>query len=146
MDALNAKKLIVVDSSVAVKWLNKDNEKLLTEADSVLRDLEQKKVQLFAPELIKYEVGNALLNKKISLEQMLISVERFYNIPLNFIIFNPGLAQSAFEIAHQEKITYYDACFLALAQKLNATLVTDNPKHQKRLHAKIKVIALENYR
>lgn len=146
MDTLNAKKPVVIDSSVTVKWLNRDNEKFLSEADSVLRDLEQKKVQLFAPELVKYEIGNALLNKKISLEQMLTSIERFYNIPLEFIAFDLGLAQNAFEIAHQEKITYYDACFLALAQKLGATLVTDNPKHQKKLSSKIKVVSLQNYK
>lgn len=137
---------VVIDSSVTVKWLSKANESFTEEADKILKRLEKGRISLNLPELAKYEVGNALLKKGIILEQTLISLEKFYHIPLNFFPLDLSLACSAMEIAHQEKITYYDACFLALAQKLNATLVTDNPKHQKRLHGKIKVIALKNYR
>ena len=52
---------IIVDSSVVVKWLSADNEKYLSQADKLLFEVEKEKVRLYAPELAKYEVTNALL-------------------------------------------------------------------------------------
>jgi len=52
---------IIVDSSVVVKWLSADNEEYLTQADKLLFEVEKEKVRLYAPELAKYEVTNALL-------------------------------------------------------------------------------------
>ena len=50
-------------------------------------------------------------------------------------------------IARESQMTYYDAVFIALAQKLNAPLVTANPKHHKKYTGKdVTIIPLENYK
>ncbi|MEK7611683.1 MAG: type II toxin-antitoxin system VapC family toxin [Patescibacteria group bacterium] len=139
-------KPIILDSSVVVKRCNSLKEDHLKQVDRVFLDGESGKITIYLPELSKYEVGNALLNKKLDLELAKASLDPLYIPPINFVALDQELADLTMEIALQEKITYYDACFLALAQKLGATLVTDNPKHQKRLHAKIKVVALEDYK
>lgn len=64
---------LVIDSSVIVKWLNTTDEGNLEKADKILADALQRKVELLAPELAKYEVGNVLLiRKKLSLKEVQI--------------------------------------------------------------------------
>lgn len=41
-------------------------------------------------------------------------------------------------------ITFYDAVFMVLTERLEATLVTANPKHQKQFD-KVKVVNLKDY-
>lgn len=138
-------RLFVIDSSVAVKWLNSKDEKHIEKSDKILKDLQAGKIRLIAPELSKYEIGNALLNKNISIEAAKISLASFYRIPIEFISFDQYLAINTMDIAYESKITYYDASFIALAQKLKATLITDNPKHHKKYKA-IKIVSLKNYK
>ena len=141
------KKAVVVDSSVAVKWVNSRDEKYLPQSDKILRDFQNDKLEIFAPELVKYEVGNALLYKGMDRVQTENSFSAFYNIPVNYIPLDPELAYETIMIAREAQITFYDAAFLSLARKLKAKLITDNPKHQKKVKGwKVKVVSLKNYR
>ena len=138
--------VIVVDSSVIIKWLSVDKEKHLEEADRILKDAQNGKAVLISSELAKYEVGNVLLfSKKLSSEQAKIVLTRFYNLPLSFIIESEELARETFSLAESLKITYYDASFLSLAKKYGATLVTDNIKHQGKT-SEIKAIPVSKYK
>lgn len=142
----NNKQLIVIDSSVALKWLNRKEEEFLAKADKILKDVEKEKIYILMPELAKYEIGNALLNKGSELPLLNLALEKFYDIPIQFVIEDFEIAKLTMEIAQNCKITYYDASFMALAVKLNADLVTDNPKHQKKKIVGLKVISLRDYR
>ncbi len=135
---------IVVDSSVTVKWINQINEKLLDRADELLADAQAGSVSLLAPELSKYEIGNALLNKKLDLPQGYQSLGTVYQLPITFVPETQELANKTYQVAQQSGMTYYDASFVALAVTENATLVTDNVKHQGR-KSEIKVIPLKDY-
>lgn len=53
-------------------------------------------------------------------------------------------AQETYSLAHNFKISYYDASFMSLAKQYNATLVTDNVKHQGK-DTSIKVVTLKDY-
>lgn len=139
-------KLVVVDSSVAVKWCSGLKEEKLDKANRIFLDGAAGKIEIYLPELAKYEVGNALMNKGLEPSLAKASLDPLYIPPLKFVALDEGLADLTMDIALQAKITYYDASFLALAQKLKAVLITDNPKHQKKLPAKIKVVALEDYK
>jgi len=142
----NNKKLVVIDSSVTVKWVNRKEEEFLSQADLILKDVEKGKIHILMPELGKYEVGNALLNKGSEPALITLALEKFYDIPIQFVSEDLELAQSAIETARRYKITYYDASFISLAEKLHADLVTNNPKHQKKKIAGLKVISLKDYR
>lgn len=136
---------IVIDSSVIIKWLSQDNEKYLQEADKILEDARENKILLIAPELAKYEVGNVLLfGKNLSPSQAEIVLEEFYSLPLSFIPESEKQAIDTFTLASDLKITYYDAAFLSLTKQYDATLITDNIKHQGR-NSSIKVVPLKNY-
>ena len=125
-------KQIVVESSVSVKWINQNDERLLDKADKLLLDAQAGKVNLLAPELSKYEIGNALLRKGLDLPNAYESLGTVYQLPVTFVPQSEELAKQTYEIAEQANITYYDASFVALAKAQNATLVTDNPKHQAK--------------
>lgn len=137
--------LVVPDSSVMVKWLNSDKEQYLEESSKLLMNAIEGKVDLLVPELAKYEVGNVLLtSKKLTPKEANISLETLYNLPITFITETPNLSKQAFELAYNNKLTYYDAAFMSLAKEYDATLVTDNIKHQGK-SSEIKVVSLKNY-
>lgn len=135
----------VVDSSVIIKWLSKDNEEYLDQADKILTDAQNGNIVLIAPELAKYEVGNVLLfSKKLSSEQAKVALTQFFNIPINFIAESEESSKETYTLAFDSKITYYDTSFVALAKRENAILVTDNPKHQVK-QLEVKVVPLKDY-
>ena len=127
-----------------VKWLNSQNEDHLEQANKILQELQDGSTIFLAPELSRYEIGNALLRKKLILSQALDSLTTAYSLPVQFVSETPQLAFETYKIANEAQITYYDAAFLALAELENAVLVTDNLKHQGKSSA-IKVVALKNY-
>src|SRR3989344_5883512 len=134
--------IIVVDSSVIIKWISQDNEKHLDKVDKILEDAQKNKILLITPELARYEVGNVLLfGKNLLPEQAKIALTEFYKLPVSFISESEELSKETFKLAFNLKITYYDASFLALAKLYNAILVTDNKKHQGR-DSNIKVTTL----
>lgn len=142
---MGKKQLLVVDSSVIVKWVNTQKEENIGQANKILEDARAKKVELFTSELAKYEVGNALLVKKnLDLTQAYISLGIIHNLPVNFVSQTLSLAQSTYKIGQELNITFYDASFLSVAEQLGATLVTDNVKHHGK-SKKVKVVPLKDY-
>lgn len=137
-------KAVVVDSSVIVKWLNQDNEQYIKNADTLLGDWESGKIAIFAPELAKYEVANALLYKDLNKPAFGASLAAFYALPISYIVQTEMAAKVAGEIAREQLITFYDATFLQTAQSLGAVLVTANPKHQKSTKS-VRVVPLSDY-
>lgn len=137
-------KQVVVDSSVTVKWINQVDEARLDQADKLLMDAQSGSVSLLAPELSKYEIGNALLRKGLDLSRAYTSLGTVYQLPVTFVPESEELAKQTYKLADQTGITYYDASFVALAKQQNAILVTDNPKHQGKVK-EISVIPLGNY-
>ncbi|OGG30375.1 hypothetical protein A3A63_02925 [Candidatus Gottesmanbacteria bacterium RIFCSPLOWO2_01_FULL_46_9] len=140
-----SKTVVVVDTSVIMKWLSSDNEQCLGQANAILKDVQNEKIELFAPELAKYEVENVLLlGKKLSPQQAQIAQGEFYNLPITFITESLNAAKVTFSLASTLGITYYDAAFLSLAKQYNASLVTENIKHQGKTN-EVKVIPLKDY-
>lgn len=103
---MKSRNVLVVDSSVAVKWLNNQDEKFVIQADKILKDVQEEKACIMMPELAKYEIANALLNKKMLLPNTLGSIATFYSIPIEFIPQDQKQAQNAIEIAYDSKITF----------------------------------------
>jgi predicted nucleic acid-binding protein len=136
---------LVVDTSVIIKWLSSDNEAHLDQATKILEDVESNRVELYAPELSKYEVGNVLLfGKHLQPSQAKVVLDEFYRLPITFVSQSVDEALEVFALASKLAITYYDAAFLSVAKIYGASLVTENMKHQGKA-TDIKVIALQDY-
>lgn len=140
-----SKTTLVIDTSVMVKWLSADREKNLDRADKILTDSRKGLVELVAPELAKYEIGNVLLlSKKLSSKQGIIVLNQFFMLPITFVIESEEIAKLTYNLAFDLGITYYDAAFLSLAKQYNATLITENIKHLGKTR-KVKILSLANY-
>lgn len=138
------KQKIVVDASVMVKWLRTEKEKLLKQADKLLKDLEHGIVELYAPELSKYEVANVLVKRKLSFDEAKISLTTYYSLPISFIPETRNLAEKAYKFADELNITYYDGTYLSLAEEIDGVLVTENIKHLGKTK-RVKVMPLSRY-
>lgn len=136
---------VVVDTSVTVKLLNAQQEQYIKQANKLLLDAQEGKISLFAPELSRYEIGNAIWKKKLEMPFAQDTLRTAYNLPIQFIKETYELAYQTYEVAIKSNITYYDASFIALAKKYGAVLVTDNVKHQGKT-SEVKVIPLSKYR
>lgn len=136
---------VIVDSSIIVKWLNTTDEQYVEEANNLLNDALNRKVELLAPELAKYEVGNVLLKgKQLTSQEAYISLATVHALPISFIPDSEELAKETYAQAYTNNITYYDASFLALAKHHNVNLITENIKHQGK-STTVKVIPLKDY-
>lgn len=95
-------KTLVVDSSVIVKWLNKDGEKHTENADRILDDVRSGTVELIAPEFAKYEVGNVLLRGKgLTWNEAAVLLSTFYSIPIAFVGESGIIAEETYELAEE---------------------------------------------
>jgi predicted nucleic acid-binding protein len=55
--------MIVVDTSVLIKWIKSKDEELLLEAHRLLNRVEARRLDVHVPALLLYEAGNILLLK-----------------------------------------------------------------------------------
>lgn len=138
-------KAIVVDSSVMVKWLSVKGELDFHKARQILKNVQLGKVTVLAPELAKYEVGNAILNKRLTLQELLDSLDVFYRLSVEFFVETEELSVETYKIAQESGITYYDAAFVALAKSEGVVLVTANPKHHQKIRG-VNVLPLGEYK
>lgn len=128
-------KKIVLDTSIIIKWFNQEAGS--KQAKIIYKQFQNQEIQIILPELVKYELGNALLKgKKITLAKAKTILSNFYKLPFVFIEEDKDLSLLSYQIAEKQNITYYDACFLALAKREKADLITANPKHQKKILSK----------
>ncbi len=125
-------KNLVVDASVAVKWL-------VTETHSDVADaLLAADMRHVAPDLIVVEVANALrkkvFGKEIVLEQARQSLRALPDFFVD-LVNSATLARDAFDIANSVNHPVADCVYLALADSLNADFVTADLKMINRFLA-----------
>lgn len=115
--------VFVIDASIAVKWYVKEESR-----DLALRlrdDFVSASLDLHAPSLLLYEVGNALRYHPGSTEgECADAVTQLLNLGVSIHEPDAPLASKAASLAYKEGITFYDATYLALAQSLGAKLLT----------------------
>jgi predicted nucleic acid-binding protein len=121
---------LVIDASVAVKWLVP--EELQEEALSLVNDEDQ----LIVPEFLFAEVGN-ILWKKVRREEMEMSDARDILLGLRDfdLEIHPlgNLVEAALEIGNTHDTTVYDGIYLALAIQEKAILVTADRKFFRKI-------------
>jgi predicted nucleic acid-binding protein len=141
---------IVVDASVAAKWLL-SGEEHTDQARLLLRRFAQGETQLTVPSHVRYEVPSAIIAAtlgrapRLSPDQAREAIEEFLSLPLQSIDSNE-LILSAVPLVHQFACAFYDALYLALAQRLHAPLITADRKFYQRIHQLTDIIWLGDYR
>jgi predicted nucleic acid-binding protein len=115
-------KRLVVDASVALKWVLRDEEATL-QADALLTDLLAGRLSLFVPTLFDYEITNALkvtvAKGRIAESKAQTALADFRLYSIERMDFLPG-QDAAFKFALQYNRSVYDSAYLALAQSLGS--------------------------
>ena len=121
---------VVLDASVVVKWFIDE------QGSEAARDVLVSGRRLLAPELLIAEVGNAAWRRarlgEIPLEQAVSTAEQVGHSPIEFWPL-AALARPALEMAATLDHPIYDRFYLALAEQLDATLVTADDRLLSRL-------------
>jgi len=120
---LEKSQVFILDASVAVKWYVKEEMRdiALKLKDHFVSEL----IDLEAPSLILYELGNALRHHPGSTAtDCAEAVRQLRNIGLILHELDDNLIDEAATLAYKEKITFYDGVYVALAKILETKLVT----------------------
>lgn len=115
----------VLDCSVAIKW--SVPEVLTEEAIQVLDGLRSGSVSLVAPEIILAEFGHTV-RKRVGAHQLTRDEaeqvwEDFLSLSITTVL-TAELARSAFPLALDHMATFYDALYVALAQREDLKVLT----------------------
>ncbi len=121
--------LYVLDCSVAVKWFVPED--LSDLALAVLSRFDAGELTFRAPESILAEFGHALRKAVtrglISAERSHAIVEYFVELPIETVPMRP-LAHAAMQLTTRHMSTFYDALYIALAERDNLLVLTaDRP-------------------
>ena len=130
----------VIDASVAVKWFSKEAGS--REARTILEKCESGSVELHAPDLLLYEVGNALVRGK-GLDAVFVkdALVLLLQSKIKFSPLDDMLIGRAAEISEKHRLTFYDAAYVALADTESATLLSANPKDHKKVEGvRVKIL------
>jgi predicted nucleic acid-binding protein len=117
-------RILVVDSSVAVKWFLSEREPHVDRAWALLESHLAERVRLAAPDHLRLEVLNALRHRGLNADRIQRAAAALDGFCLTWHPLSAPLVAAAADIAARHGLTLYDAAFAALAIRLDAELVT----------------------
>jgi len=122
----------VADASVILKWvLGDEREPDQEKAMRLLDTWAAGNVTISAPILWQYEVGN-FLGKEIPGEAA-EKMNLLMSLGIKGIELSEKVYRQCFYWMKENKITFYDASYLAVAREIEATLVTADEKFVNRM-------------
>jgi predicted nucleic acid-binding protein len=132
----------VLDASVILKWvLDAEDEPGHAAAGLLLERWQQGELNLFAPPIWLYEVGNILCLKRPA--DAFEALAALCDLGLGEVPLSRELIQRTVFLAQSHGLTFYDASYLAVAEERKAVLITADGKFYRRLPADLPVQMLE---
>jgi predicted nucleic acid-binding protein len=119
--------MIVLDTSVVLKWLLPEEES--AEAEALLARHRHGTEHIIAPTLLHYEVGNALRYKHVVSDADVSHLLRILE-EIGLTTLHPSTSEMAETIlyAREKDISVYDASYITLARRLGCLCVTADKK------------------
>ena len=125
--------MIVLDSSVALKWIFADEEGT-EHAERVRDDHISGKNEIAVPTLFFYEIANVLATKvKLSAEEALEAFELISAFEFNVFELDNIEYMEAMSLAMKHRISVYDASYHVLASRLGCCFLTADRKFQEKM-------------
>ena len=122
---------IIIDASIAVKWFA--FEQGTPEARALLKKASEGTVLLYAPDLLLYEVANALgKGKRLAKQAIDLSLETLWD-KVKLEALEQRLAKTAINFMLDYDLSYYDAVYVALAYGLEIPLLSSDLKAHKNI-------------
>lgn len=127
-------KRYVLDTSVVMKWFSEHGEDDLAGALALRRGIIDGTLAVVAPDLIFYELGNALrFNPHFSADDVAQAVQSVNDMGFDIRPVELAVLERSINMAFKFNITVYDAYFLALAQSEGKPLITADYKMAGRM-------------
>jgi predicted nucleic acid-binding protein len=144
------RKVVVVDTSLVLKWILKETDS--DKAVALLIQWGNEQVEMFAPALLAYEVAN-ILYQDVRKGKYTINVAResLMDVVMKGIVFDfsadLALSMRAMEFAHRFNLpASYDSHYLALAEREECELWTADRRLQRAVKGQLDWIrTLEDY-
>lgn len=140
--------LYIIDASVAARFLL--FEDLSDKAEYVLEDFMDGKIELVAPELLIYEVGNTLWRAFkqgfISLQDARERISYFLRLKLNIIKLGKEDYEEVLDWSIKNDVTYYDATYLMVTKKVGGILLSADNILYEKANKIISALHLKYYR
>ena len=139
-------RVYVVDASVAARFLLV--EELSDKADWLLQRFHDDAVELKAPGLVKYEVGNALWKaikqKVIDAHEASRKFSQFIRLKLDCIELDEQESLAALTWAMKNDATYYDSVYVKASEKTGAILLTADDAFYERASKEVPTVHLRD--
>jgi len=126
-------KKVVVDASVVARWFVKEED--YEKALEVRRDYERGLIDIIAPQLLIYEVTNALRYcPELEMKDIVDSAISLIHMQLDLRTMDEELVKRTVDAAYTYKASVYDSCYYALAKILKIKLLTADRKLYEKVH------------
>lgn len=136
----------VVDASVASRFLLV--EALSDKAGSLLRGFLEGAIDLKAPELVKYEVGNtvwkAVKQRLIDARDAQEKFSYFLRLKLDRVQLDALESEEALAWGVRNETTYYDSVYVKASQKSGATLLTADDELYEKASKEVSTLHLRD--
>ena len=127
--------MIVLDSSVALKWIFADEEGA-EHAGRVRAEHVSGKNEIVVPSLFFYEIANVLATKvKLSQEEALEAFELISAFELNVHGLDNSEFTDAMALSMKHKVSVYDASYHVLATRFGCRFLTADRKFWEKVRA-----------
>jgi len=125
--------MIVLDSSVALKWIFSDEE-WASEALALRESYIAGKTGIAVPVLFLYEIANVLATKvKLTADEAQQAFELLAAFEFDLHDLEGHEYLAAMALSDRYKVSVYDASYLVLAQRLNCCFVTADRKFAEKV-------------
>ena len=117
------RRVVVLDTSVVVKWYLTEGEGFVPEAVTYLERHRDGMLRLAAPELLAIELISVLKRRGLDAATVQLSLDRLFAAGIEWHSLT-SIASAVADVTGHFPISAYDACFAALANRLDAPFIT----------------------
>jgi predicted nucleic acid-binding protein len=139
-------KVYVVDASVAARFLLA--EELSDKAELLLQRFHDDAVELKAPGLVRYEVGNtlwkAVKQRMINAHEASQKFSHFIKLKVDCVELDEQECVDALAWALKNDTTYYDSVYVKASEKTGATLLTADDAFYERASKEVPTLHLRD--
>ena len=123
--------MYILDASVMIKWFIDEEDS--PKAKQLLRSHSRGEYSLVVPDLIIYEVANALkYSKGFTKVELNTCMDKIYDLGLDIIAPMSAQVKAAIDLAVDCDITFYDSFYVALASQTGFNFITADEKLYKK--------------
>jgi predicted nucleic acid-binding protein len=130
---------VVVDSSVAYKWLRPFGESSVPQALELVQSAAEGIVELVAPALLHIELANTIRYTGLPHAEIESLIDEMGGFGVTLYDTDLPRLESAVRLALRHNLSVYDALFLQLAQELDCPLVTADRRAFANLDTEVEI-------